>query len=80
MASQDWYVNFHGDVQGPFTPRKLREFAAQKSIIPATNIRLGESGEWMLAESVNGLFSLHRLTQIASLQLPNGRQRVECPL
>ncbi len=57
MTPQEWFINVDGEVQGPFSPRELRDLAAQKSIIPTTNIRLGERGEWMLAESVSGLFS-----------------------
>jgi membrane protein YdbS with pleckstrin-like domain len=52
----DWYVSKSGKTQGPFSPQQLVQLAAEQKIGPQTEVRMGESGTWIPAEEVKGLF------------------------
>lgn len=54
MAKQ-WYVKTKKGSAGPFSPRKLKEYASKGKIKPKSFIRLDEN-EWVVADSVKGLF------------------------
>ena len=70
--AQEWHVNLMGNVVGPMSPTELKRFAAQKKLPPETNVRLGSSGEWMLAAGVPGLLTARNAP-------PSERESIEQP-
>lgn len=56
MSQQEWYVNFMGEIRGPYSPRELKNLATTRKICRETNLRLGADGDWMIADGVPGLF------------------------
>jgi hypothetical protein len=57
MSCAGWYFKIMGEVCGPISISDLRDKAAQGVVTLDTHIRIGENGDWMLAERVSGLFS-----------------------
>jgi hypothetical protein len=55
MAHQ-WFIQHGGKIVGPATSGQLKKLAADKKIAPTTQVRLGESGAWVPASRVQGLF------------------------
>ncbi|WP_437193574.1 DUF4339 domain-containing protein [Planctomicrobium sp. SH527] len=56
MSQQEWFVNFMGEIRGPYSPRELKNLATTRRISRETNLRLGADGDWMIADGVPGLF------------------------
>ena len=54
--AQQWYVKTRKGPAGPFSPRKLKEFASRGKLKPGTHIRLDEK-QWIAAKTVRGLFT-----------------------
>lgn len=50
-----WFVQQRDKVVGPLSVAQLKKNAAAGRIKSTTRLRLGEDGEWVLAESVKGL-------------------------
>ena len=55
MAGQ-WYWVDGTEVYGPISKKQLVSFVKRGGIVPATQVRNGESGPWRRAEDVPGLF------------------------
>lgn len=54
---QDFYVQHEGKVVGPATAKQLKVLASQGKIHGETLIRAGESGNWVPASRIKGLFA-----------------------
>ncbi|MEX2112437.1 MAG: DUF4339 domain-containing protein [Pirellulales bacterium] len=54
--AHEWYVQHGGKQYGPMSPSNLKKLAADGKITPATQVRIGESGTWVPASKVQGLF------------------------
>lgn len=55
--AEGWYFQVHGLVQGPLTSGQLKQKADSGIIKRDTPIRKGETGKWVEAWHVNGLFT-----------------------
>jgi hypothetical protein len=55
--AQDWFVQHGGKQYGPMSPSNLKKLAADGKITPATQVRMGETGAWVSASKVQGLFA-----------------------
>ncbi len=55
--SQHWYIKHNGKVLGPVDSNKLRQLAGAAKIEAATEVRLGDAGEWVAASKVKGLIA-----------------------
>jgi S1-C subfamily serine protease len=53
---QCWFVRKNGKTHGPFTARQLKQLAEHRKLLSDDEVRKGESGEWLRAEKVKGLF------------------------
>lgn len=51
-----WYVNLDARQIGPMTFSRLRQMARQGTLAAETQVRKGESGKWIDAGSVDGVF------------------------
>jgi len=51
-----WYVQIGDHVYGPHTAAKLKEGAASGRLDRDTLVRRGETGEWVRAARIRGLF------------------------
>ena len=54
-VSQKWYVKHNGKTFGPITSTKLKQLVGAAKIKPATEVRLGDDGQWIQASRVKGL-------------------------
>jgi hypothetical protein len=52
-----WFVRKGDKVHGPFTARQLKQLASSQKIMPETEVRRGETGAFMPAQKVKGLFT-----------------------
>ncbi len=60
--ANEWFIQ-HGDKQyGPLTSAQLKKLAGEKKIHPSTQVRLGQSGSWVPATRVQGLFAAKTAT------------------
>jgi len=69
-----WYIRKGSQVSGPVLTSTLKQYAAMGRLIPEDQVRNGETGPWVHAESVTGLvFKCHSQTQQSSKPsgLPN---------
>ncbi len=55
MAAE-WYCRISGEEQGPLTASQLRTMVAEGRLAPGDALRQGNSGVWVPAASVKGLF------------------------
>lgn len=51
-----WYYQVMGEEIGPVTSLQLKTLAADTVVLPDTLVRIGNSGEWTMADRVKGLF------------------------
>lgn len=56
MSSKSWYVHHREKTVGPVSSVQLKKLASEKRIGPETKVRLGETGSWVPAAKVQGLF------------------------
>jgi hypothetical protein len=56
MAS-GWFVKQADKTFGPFDAAQMRKLVVSQKITPKTHVRQGDTGVWVLAENVKGLFS-----------------------
>ncbi len=54
--AKDWYCRIAGEELGPFSASQLRALAAEGRLSPGDPLRQGDSGVWVPAASVKGLF------------------------
>lgn len=55
-----WFYTQDGERYGPITGPELRAAAQLKFLGPADHVRCGDSGSWVQARDVRGLFDFHR--------------------
>ncbi|MGC1274166.1 MAG: DUF4339 domain-containing protein [Planctomycetaceae bacterium] len=53
--AQQWYAQLDGRTLGPFPAKKLRDLANAGTLVPDTQLRIGD-GAWFRATRVKGLF------------------------
>jgi hypothetical protein len=51
-----WYIKTQVGVRGPFSSAQLKGMAEAGIVLPATEVRPGNDGQWALAKCVKGLF------------------------
>ncbi len=51
-----WYIKSDSGVKGPFAAAVLKGMAQQGEVVPATLVRHGADGNWVVASQVKGLF------------------------
>jgi hypothetical protein len=51
-----WFIDSGNQPHGPLSDSQLKRFAEAGQVTPATRVRLGMQGQWVLASSVKGLF------------------------
>lgn len=56
IPQQPWYYRQKDNILGPVSPGVLRWLAREGEIWPDTLIRRGETGKWVAAGGVSGLF------------------------
>lgn len=90
---RNWYVQHNGHVVGPLSSEQLKHLASTKQITSETKVRLGDTGDWIAASNVKGLFPGNSISRKASASPsvppklpPNSEkshpvpsQRIECP-
>ncbi len=55
----EWFLKDGNEERGPISSSHLKLLADQRAIAPDTLVRLGKSGEWMAASTIEGLFTLY---------------------
>ena len=65
MAHQ-WFIRLGGKEHGPFSSSQLKQLAHQGKISHDTEVRRGESGSWIAAGRVKGLFAVASQTETAA--------------
>ncbi len=55
--AHEWYVQHGGKQYGPMPSANLKKLATEGKITPVTQVRSGESGTWVPASKVQGLFA-----------------------
>ncbi len=68
--AQDWFVQHGGKQYGPMPPSNLKKLAADGKITPATQVRMGETGAWVPASKVQGLFAAASAASPAAAPTP----------
>lgn len=56
MGGAEWFYQVKGQPSGPVDSRELRRLAEAGIVRPGTLVRQGDSGRWVRAERVRGLF------------------------
>ena len=54
--SNDWYVKINNAEHGPLSSERLKQLALEGKVKPKTFVRKGDSGTWLKASHVTGLF------------------------
>ena len=67
----DWYCKLRGNIAGPFSVDEVRFLKSRGKLAPDDEVRQGDAGDWVLAESV-GLFSGGAVASLASLASGRG--------
>ena len=53
-----WFCRIDGKEVGPVTDKELRQLAGTGKLVQSAHVRLGDSGTWVLAAKVKGLFAV----------------------
>lgn len=59
----EWFCEIGGRAIGPLTSQQLRAMAASGQIVPTDRVRRGDSGGWVTANHVKGLFAAAQTDQ-----------------
>ncbi len=77
--AHEWYVQHGGKQYGPMPSANLKKLATDGKITPATQVRMGESGSWVPAAKVQGLFAAARARPTAAPDTSSQRIAVPPP-